>query len=793
MTKEEEYKIYKQMFNEMLSKDFHKENSAEVSTVAAKNFLLYAASVVLNRAIPDLRDGLKPSQRRSLFIMKKMGLSYSGPYRKTARITGLVIGSLHPHGDSSVYETLVNLSQSWKQNLTLVDGQGNWGSIDGDDPAAQRYTEARLTKASLLMFKDINNGVVDMKPNYDGLEKEPVVLPCPIPNILINGVLKGSVAVGMDSVILPHNSKEVINLTKAMIKSRKERKEFTVEDFFVWVEAPDFPTGGTIYNYKKSMLEIIKNGKGSLNIRANYHIETEGRKKFIVFTEIPYGKLKPKLIQEIVDLKNDKENRFSSALVNISDQSSEDIRIVIEVKNGWEVEEVVNYIFKKTAFDTTISYSTTVIDTINNKPTPRKYGLLTIMNRFLDHRFNVVKRKFTYIEEDSFKKLNIVEGLLSCIDQINEVIQVIKKSQNMNTASVNLMKIFKLNEAQAEAILNMKLSKLTSMQKKELVNKKRELKADIKYCKFILNSYENQCDYLIEELNSIDKELLKDRKTKLKNLTQKKEEFVVPKEDIIIEYSNCGYIKRVEKNKSIELQEEDFVLRTIKTNSHEDIYALTDKGSLFSIPAYKIPNSPSGSYIKNIFKTNDNIIHVFCMGREESKNLLILTKNGQIKKIKSGDLFGAKRKTGISTITLSNEDRVVMSRLITKEEDICIITRNAKSIKFSTEEISQMGKTAKGVRAIKLKEGDFVISAFLSSEDFIHIYTDNKYIRKLAAKKMNKQSRGGVGVLCMDLNKKTGHVKLILNKFENNHLNIEELPQTESKKGVFFVWGYITD
>jgi len=787
-----ENEIYEKMFKQMLSVDFHKEDQAEVSVVASKNFLLYSASVIIERSIPDLRDGLKPSQRRILYLMKKMGLSYSGTYKKSARISGLVIGSLHPHGDIAVYEAMVNMSQPWKYNLPLIDGQGNWGSIDGDDPASQRYTEARLTKHSISLFRDIEHNTVNFLPNYDGLETEPEILPATLPLILMNGVLKGSIAVGMDSSILPHNAKEITELIKNMISYRKENKEFGIKDFTKIVKGPDLPTGGIVYDLN-NWEKIVETGKGSVKIRSKYHIEKEGRKNLIVITEIPFGKLKPKLIQGILDLKQDKENKFSSAISNISDQSTEDIRIVIEVKNGWDPEGVINYIFNNTEFDTKLSYGTVVIDIDDQgRKEPKEYGLLDLANRFLDHRFIIVNRKFKSIKEKSEEKLHIIEGLIICLDRINEVIEVIKKSRNSETALKNLMKNFELTKEQATAILNMKLSKLTSVNKNELLNTKRELKNAIKHAKEMLASYSLQCDYLLEDIEEIEKDFSIERRTLIDNSIKEDIVLDIPKEKCSIEYTKEGYIKKVEKSKHIELVENDFIQQVIETYTTEYLSILTNQGQIFNIPIYKISNSNKGIHINNLveLRSEEKIISLFVANKEDI--LISFTEKGLVKKSKFENFYANTRKSGVRYSGVNEEDNIIGTHIIDKEQDLIFIASNSKTIKFSSNEVSFMGNSAKGVRAIKLKEGEIVLNAFIEDQEFCYLFTENAFVRILKFAKLNEQSRGGVGTLSLNTTKTTGVLKLskvlktdtVIVEYEEKleEIDREELGKSENKR-----------
>ena len=697
------------------------------------------------------------------------------------------IGKYHPHGDISVYDTMVKMSQSWKQNITLVDGQGNWGSIDGDNPANQRYTEARMTKAASIMFRDIDKNTVDFIPNYDGLETEPTVLPSPMPMILVNGVPRGSIAVGMASSILPHNMNEIIAATRALIKSRKNNEEFSAEDFLSYVPAPDFPTGGIVYN-TSSMLDIIKNGRGSVRVRAKHHIETEKKKNKIIVTEIPWSKVKTKLIQQIVDLKQTKkDNKLVSAITNISDQSTEDIRIVIEVKNGWDPELVWNFILKNTDFDTSLAYTSIVIDQVedssgNISPAPREYGLLSIINRYLDHRFQVVNRKYVFIKEKSEDKLHIVEGILKALDQIDKVIETIKKSRTPESATRNLMENFDLSERQSQAILSMRLSKLTSIQKKELVDQKRELKALIKECLEILGSYDIQCELLDTELKEISEQVGFERRSEIKNEIGNIDlEAVIPKEDCIIYLTHKGYVKRVpakyinsqnrgtKGKRGIELTEGDFIHKIFNTNSHSNLLFITDSGTIFGTKAYNIPDTNRGSYIQNIIEMDNRSKIVEIIEVEEisdKKDLILFTKKGNVKRSSLIEYSGAFRKNGIIGISLTEEDIVTSGHVISSdsEESVVISTHKAKSIRFSISEVNKIGRSGKGVRGIKLKDDDFVIkSAIIGNEkSLICTITEHGMAKVSYIKDYKEQSRAGVGVICMSLTKKSGNLISLL-------------------------------
>ena len=786
-TLEQKYERYKILFNKMLGVDFHNQEKADVGTVATKNYILYSASVVVGRALPDLRDGLKVSQRRAIYTMKDIGITHSGKFKKAARVTGTTIALYHPHGDTGVYTTMVNLSQPWKQNLPLIDGQGNWGSIDGDSPASSRYTECRMTKAASLLFKDLEHDTVDFIPNYDGEEQEPTVLPAPYPLILINGVLRGSIAVGMASSILPHNPSEIIKASIALLESRKNKEDFTAEDFLSYVPAPDFPTGGIVYN-TGNMLDIIKSGRGNVRVRSKYHIETNKKRNSIIVTEIPWGKLKPTLIQQIVDLKrNNKDNKLASAISTISDQSDTEIRIVIDIKSGWDPELVWSYILKNTDFDTSIPYFSIVIDREVNSfgelaYTPKEYGLLQILNRYIDHRFEVINRKYKSVKEKAEATLHIIEGFLKALDIIDELIKIIKSSKNSEIAIKKIMKEYGFSEKQGSAILNMRLSKLTSIQKKELKEEEKKFKEIIKDCIFILTDYPRQCELLIEDLKESEKVIGYERRSEIKNeLGSIDLEEVIPKEDCIIYLTHKGYVKRVpakfinsqnrgtKGKKGIELTEGDFIYKIFNTHSHSNLFFITENGHVFATKAYNIPDSNRGSYIQNIIDMEEKsqIVEIVeAKEISENKELVLFTKLGNVKKTKLTEFNGAFRKRGINGINLIKSDIVTNGHIVDtdSEDSVIIATKQAKSIRFNLSEIKSIGRVSKGVRGIKLKENDYVIkSALIENEkSLVCTITEQGMAKVTPVNNLKLQSRAGVGVICMSLTKKSGDLVSLL-------------------------------
>jgi DNA gyrase subunit A len=780
-----------EVFLRYINEDLKNKDSVSINSIATKSFINYAGYVILSRSLPDLRDGLKPSQRRILFAMKNLGISHTGSHKKSARIVGDTIGKYHPHGDTAVYETMVNISQPWKTNLPLVDGQGNWGSIDGDSPAAMRYTEARMTKESSILFDNIDKKTVDFIKNYDGTETEPVVLPAPYPNILINGVLSGSIAVGMSTSILPHNPTEVMNTLDLILDNRIEKKETAPEEVLSIIKAPDFPTGGIIYNLN-NMLDIIKTGKGRINLRGSYIEETIGKNRTaIIFTELPFTVNKAKLIDSIVNLKKDKKD---SSIINmistIRDESSaEGMRLVIELKSNADKEVVLNYLFKNTDLDIKLNYNSVVIDKVqkNNNISfaPKEYGLLSILNRYIDFRQEILINKWTFIKENTEKRLHILEGLIKALDLINKVIEIIKKSRKSETALNNLMEEFNFSKEQATAILNIRLSKLTGMEKRMLVDEKKELKAVLKEANKILIEKDYQLIILKSEFKEIKEIIKKERRTKIIEKIEVKEiKDSIQKEDFIIYITKKGYVKKINKklffNKktakeklTIELNDNDYITHIFDTNNHKYLLFALTNGMIYSINIHDLPDSTRGTYIGYLFNINQNeeIINVFDISSfEEEVSLLFSIENGLVKRTSLKEFKGSTRKTGINGINL-NGSKIIYSNLVKDNEEIILITKNSKSIKFLVSEISETGRSSKGVRGIKLKDGDKVIfSTILNNNILINLITENNFLKTIKNKFFKKQSRGGIGILIFKETKKTGPLKEIL-LLEKNLLN----------------------
>lgn len=777
------------VFMDSIKKDLSSVEEISLLEYSIKSFLYYGASAVAGRAIPHLTDGLKHGQRRALYTMKNdTGLSHTGAYKKSARVTGNIIGLYHPHGDSAAYDTLVNLVQPFKKNIPLADGQGGWGSIDGSNASAQRYTEIRMTPASSLMFNDIKMDTVDFIPNYDGTLMEPQLLPVPFPNILINGVPQGSIAVGMSSSILPHNGTEVMRAMVQMIENRKNGEETTAEELLTYIPAPDFPTGGYVYG-TEGMIDIIKTGRGSVRLRAKHHIEELSRgRSCIVITEIPWGKNTTSLIQSVIDLVRnaDKDDKLAFAITSINDSSDlkNGLRITIDVKAGYDPEIVWNYILKNTAFDTSHSYYSVVLDNVMSSNgtmslSPSEYGLLEIFERYLDFRFDYFDRKHNFLIKKYGARLHILEGLLKAIDIIDELIVLIKSAENQDDAKLKIMDL-DFSELQAEAIIAMRLGRLTKLPKEEFIQEKAELESLKDFSQRIIDDFNFKCDELINETLEVAKVINFDRRTEIKpELSGMDLEDIIPKEDCVIYVTNKGYVKRVSaKNinkqnrgtqgkKGIELTEGDFVEKIFHTNTHSIIMFVMNNGKIYGTKAYNVPDSNRGSFVDNIFETeaNEKIVNVVEVEDFECCNIILVTEQGTVKSSELVNYKGCLRKPGVKGINLKDDDTVVSVKVVNTEldEEIVIATKDGKAIRFKVSEISVTGRTSAGVRGIKLKGKNKVIgSAILSKGTIVATITEGGMVKLSESSEFKIQKRGGIGVNCMNLTKKSGLLNSII-------------------------------
>ncbi|NPA54808.1 MAG: DNA topoisomerase (ATP-hydrolyzing) subunit A, partial [Epsilonproteobacteria bacterium] len=743
-----------------------------------QSYLDYSMSVIVGRALPDARDGLKPVHRRILYSMYKMGITSGSAYKKSARIVGDVIGKYHPHGDSAVYEALVRMAQDFSMRAPLIDGQGNFGSIDGDNAAAMRYTEARLTKIAEELLKDIDKDTVDFVPNYDATEKEPDVLPAKFPNLLLNG--SSGIAVGMATNIPPHNLNELIEALIYLL----ENKDATIEDLIEIVKGPDFPTGGIIFG-KKGIVSAYKTGRGSIKIRAKVHIETKG-KDIIVIDELPYQVNKAKLIEKISSLAKDKIIEGISEIRDESDR--EGIRVVIELKRDAITEVVLNNLYKHTAMQTSFGINMLAID---NKE-PKLFNLLELLSLFLKHRKTVVIRRTIFELTKAKARAHILEGLKIALANIDEVVALIKESANTTDAREKLVEKFILSEIQANAILDMKLSRLTSLEVEKLEKEYAELMEKIAYLESILKSEEKLEGIIKDEFKEIQEKYNMPRLTEIvDDYDEIDSEDLIPKEEVVVTITHRGYVKRVPlktyerqnrggKGKTaLTTYEDDFIESFYVCNSHDTLMIITDRGQLHWLKVYKIPEgsrTAKGKAIVNLIKleADEKIMTIIkTTDFDESKSLAFFTKQGIVKRTNLSE-FKNIRQGGVRAITFDENDSLVTAQVLHPDDkEILIVTKKGQAIRFQKDKVREMGRTARGVRGIKFKiAGDEVVGA-------LAIKDENQEVLSVSEKGFGKRTevsayrltnRGGSGVIAMKLTNKTGDLVGVVTTEENHDL-----------------------
>jgi len=745
------------------------ENDQNIENISIEDsiktsYLDYSMSVIIGRALPDARDGLKPVHRRILYAMNELNLSSRAPYKKSARIVGDVIGKYHPHGDTAVYDALVRMAQPFSMRLPLIDGQGNFGSIDGDNPAAMRYTEARMTPLAEELLRDIDKDTVDFVPNYDDSLSEPDVLPARVPNLLLNG--SSGIAVGMATNIPPHNLDELIDALLLII----DDKEATIDDITSIIKGPDFPTAGVIFG-KKGIKDAYETGRGRIKIRAKTHIETMKNKEIIVIDELPYQVNKAKLIESISNLVKEKQLDGVSLVRDESDR--EGMRVVIELKKDAMSEIVLNNLFKSTTMEMTFGV---ILLAIVNKE-PKIFTLMELLNLFLSHRKTVIIRRTIYELEKAKARAHILEGLKIALDNIDEVIKVIRASKDTQEAKDELMARFGLSLVQASAILDMKLQRLTGLEREKIENELKALMEEIERLSAILKSEELLNNLIKEELAEIKSKFSTPRLTEIvDNYDDIDIEDLIPNEPMVITITHRGYIKRVSlkqyekqnrggKGKTaITTYDDDFIENFFISNTHDTLMFVTNKGQLYWLKVYKIPEgsrTAKGKAVVNLInlqpeETIKTIIPTTDF--DESKSLAFFTKNGTIKRTNLSE-FKNIRTVGVKAITLEEGNELVNAAIITKDDKyIFIVTKKGMCIRFNIEDVREMGRSAKGVAGIKFKvEGDEVIGGII-------IENENQEILALSQKGIGKrtevneyreQRRGGTGVISMKLTPKT--------------------------------------
>ena len=737
----------------------------EIAEEMKRSYIDYSMSVIAGRALPDVRDGLKPVHRRILYSMNELNLTPDKPYRKSARIVGDVLGKYHPHGDSAVYLAMVRMAQDFSTRGLLVDGHGNFGSVDGDSPAAMRYTEARMSKLSLELLRDIDKETVDFTPNFDESLKEPAVLPARYPNLLVNG--SNGIAVGMATSIPPHNLGEVIDATVHLI----DNEEATVEDLMQFIKGPDFPTSAIIMG-KENIAEAYRTGRGKVKVRARAYIEELAKgKQQIVITEIPYQVNKAKLVEKIADLVKEKKVEGISDLRDESNRNG--MRIVIELKRDVNANIILNNLYKHSQMEETISVI--MIALVNGEP--KCLNLKEVLHYYIEHQKDVVTRRTKYELNKAEARAHILEGLKIALDNIDAVIETIRSSKTSSEAKEKLVERFGLTEIQAQAILEMRLNRLTGLEREKIDAEYDELMKKIAELKEILASEEVLLGVIKDEIIEIKNKYTDERRTEIQHAEGEIDVIdLIDEEEIAITLTHFGYIKRLPADtyrsqkrggrgiSALTTREEDFVKHLISTTTHSRLLFFTNRGRVFRLNAYEIPEGKrqaKGTAIVNLLQLGpgEKIATLIDVdGKEENKYLLIATKKGMVKKTKISD-FKNINKSGLISIGLKEGDEVIGVKLTDGEQDVMLVTRKGMSIRFSEKDVRGMGRTAMGVKGITLGEGDTVVSMSLASEgtDML-VVSENGFGKRTDLEEYRSQIRAGKGIKTYNISEKTGSI-----------------------------------
>ena len=727
------------------------------------SYLEYSMSVIVSRALPDVRDGLKPVHRRILYGMEGLGLDPNKPTRKSARVVGDVMGKYHPHGDSAIYDALVRLAQDFSTRYPLAQGQGNFGSIDGDDAAAMRYTEVKMSKIAKEMLRDINKDTVDFMPNFDEEEMEPIVLPSRFPNLLVNG--SNGIAVGMATNMAPHNLGESIDACIAYMKD----PEISIEELNKILPGPDFPTGAYILG-KSGIKDAYQTGRGKVKLRAVAKIEPfKKNRERIIVSEIPYQVNKSRLIEKIADLVKDKKIDGISDIRDESDRKG--MRIVIEIKRDSNANIVLNNLYKYTQLETTFGIiNLALVDGI-----PQVLNLKELIEYYTDHQKEVVTRRTSFDLSKAKARKHIVEGLIIAIDNIDEIIRIIRSSYDNDEIKKIFFEKFNLTDKQSQAILDMQLKRLSGLEIDKLNAENKELEETISYLLSILNSEENLIKLIISEMEEIKDKFSDDRRSKIiPDEGEIEIEELIEKEDVLLTLTNDGYIKRLpidtykvqnRGGKGIaagNTKEGDFIKKIKTTNTHEDLLFFTSLGKVYSLKTYEVPEGSRqsrGTAIINILnlESGERITEMMTLSElNEDSQIVLQTKDGTIKKT-DAENFTNIRKNGIIAISLKDGDKLISVRQIDKEEELIISTKKGMTIQFNSKDLRSMGRIAQGVRAIKLAEGDEVVSMNIKGDEtYLLVVTENGFGKKTSFNNFKNQNRGGKGVKCHKVTDKTG-------------------------------------
>ncbi len=745
-------------------------SARSITTEMKESYLDYAMSVITQRALPDIRDGLKPVHRRILFAMHQIGLTAGAKTRKSSAVVGEVLGNYHPHGDASVYDAMVKLAQDFAHRYPMIIGQGNFGSIDGDSPAAMRYTEAKMSKIAAEMLKDLDKETVPWRPNYDNTKKEPEVLPSAVPNLLLNGTL--GIAVGMATNIPPHNLTEVIDATLHLA----DNKEATTEDLLQFIKGPDFPTGGTIFN-QSDINHAYATGRGGVVTRGHAEIVEDKKGAFqIIITSIPYRVNKAELIVKIADLVREKK---LEGIKGLRDESAKDIRIVIELKNGAQPQSTLNYLYKHTQLEETFHFNLVALVA----GVPKTLSLKTFLDEFIEHRKIVVKKRTEFDLKKAEAREHILLGLKKALDHIDEIIKLIKKSKDVDDARAQLMKTFKFSEIQANAILEMRLQKLAGLERKKVEDELKAIQALIEDLKDILSKPKRILQIIKDELKEIKEKYGDERRTKvvkggIKNLS---EEDLIADEASMLVLTSGGYVKRTNPDEyrkqkrggvgvvDLDTKDEDFITHFLTATTHNDILFFTDKGKAYQIKMYELPEgrrATKGKAIVNYLalSADEKITSVLAMPKELKNlklSLILVTKGGTAKRV-DADAFKDVRRNGLIAISLDKGDELRSAMFMSEGDEVVLASAKGQAIRFKDKDVRVMGRNAAGVRGMKLGKGDYIISADVVKKDMknpeLLVIAANGYGKKTPLKEYKVQGRGGSGIKTMKVTPKTGEI-----------------------------------
>ncbi|PID83223.1 DNA gyrase subunit A [Candidatus Campbellbacteria bacterium] len=742
---------------------------APIVDTMRKSYIDYAMSVITDRALPDVRDGMKPVHRRIIYSMHKNNLTAFSKFMKSARVVGDVLGKYHPHGDAAVYLTMVGMAQDFTYRYPLIWGQGNFGSVDGDSPAAHRYTEAKMQKITSAYLSDIEKETVEYAPNYDGSMQEPKVLPTRVPGLLLNGTL--GIAVGMATNIPPHNLKELTDATEHIL----DNPTCSVKDLMQFVKGPDFPLGGIVFN-NEDILEAYQTGRGGVVVRGHAEVEeSDGGGSKIVVTSLPFRVNKAVFVEKIANLFRDKK---ITGLKDLRDESTADIRVVIELKRGAFAQKILNYLYKNTQLEEKFNFNMVALV----EGVPKTLNLKDVLEDFIAHRKEVIYKATEFDLKKAEARAHILEGLKKALDHIDQVIKIIKASKDTVEAKSNLIKKFKFTEIQAQAILDMKLQKLAGLERKKIEDELKELLAKIKDLKDILSSPARIIKIIKEQLNEVAEQYGDERRTVV--VPQKagnfKVEDLIPNEQSTLVLTEKGYLKRTNPKEfkaqkrggkgvsDMSTKDDDVISEFITSSTHSDILFFSSKGKVYRTKMYELPEgkrTTKGKFIANFLplEEGENITSVLTMDKEikeSAESLIMVTKNGTVKKT-AADAFFEVRANGLIAISLKNDDELIDARFVKEQDDVVLTSQQGKTIHFESSQIRNMGRTAGGVRGIKLGKDDIVVSLSIlekgrKDDAYILVITQNGYGKQTKATEYKTQARGGSGIKTAKVTEKTG-------------------------------------